>query len=97
MTYNDEQISQYLPTSVSLPLPRRWKRIANRWRLQTVAEAFIVEQHGPLRLQPGRMLLVPVVDEIGSVHGKKLLASSWLLLTEMGSKSHVSSTERFGN
>ena len=55
-----------------------------------MAEAFIVEQPGPLRLQPGRLLLIPIVDEFGSVHGKKLLA------TEMGSEPHVSGT-RFGN
>ena len=42
--------------------------IAHRRRLQPIAQALIVEQNRPRRLQPRRMILVPVVDEFGGVH-----------------------------
>ena len=44
--------------------------IAHRRRLQSIAQALIVQQHRPRRLQSRRMNLVPVVDEFGSVHGR---------------------------
>ena len=42
--------------------------IAYRGRLQPIAQALIIEQHGPRRQQARRIILVPVVDEVGSVH-----------------------------
>ena len=45
------------------------RRIANRRRLQPVTQSLIVQQHRPRRLQSRRMVLVPVVDEFGGVHG----------------------------
>ena len=46
------------------------RRIADRWRLQAIAETLIIEQHRPRRLQSRRIILIPVVDEFGSVHGQ---------------------------
>src|SRR5271166_5190394 len=46
------------------------RRIAHRWRLQPIAQTLIIQQHRTCRLQSRRMILVPVVDEIGSVHGR---------------------------
>src|SRR5450631_2528900 len=57
-------------------------RIAHRRRLQPIAQGLVVDQHRPWRLQARRVILVPVVDELGSVHGKELLAPS-------ASKTHV--------
>jgi hypothetical protein len=50
------------------------RRIAHRRRLQSVTQGLIVEQDRPRRLHPWGMVLVPVVDEVGGVHGKQLLA-----------------------
>src|ERR1700733_9202069 len=44
------------------------RRIAHRGRLQPIAEALIIQLNRSRRLQSRRMILVPVVDEFGSVH-----------------------------
>ena len=55
-------------------------RISYRRRLQPIAQTLVIDQNRPGRLQSRRVILVPVVNEIGSVHGKRLLAvGSWLL------------------
>jgi hypothetical protein len=52
----------------------RW--IAHGRRLQSIAKTFIIEQHRPRRLQSWRIILVPVVDEFGSIH-QYLVPSTW--------------------
>src|SRR5215472_16870137 len=46
----------------------RNRRIAHRRRLQPVAQALVVEQDRTGRLHSGRVVLVPVVDQVGGVH-----------------------------
>ena len=46
------------------------RRVAHGRRLQAIAQALIVQQNRPRRLQSRRMILVPVVDEFGGVHGQ---------------------------
>ena len=52
----------------------RDRRIAHRRRLQTVAQALVIEQHRPRWLQSRRKILVPVVDEVGGVHQKNAIS-----------------------
>src|SRR4051812_43705667 len=44
--------------------------IAHRRRLQPVSQALIVEQHWTGRLHSRRLVLVPVVNEVGGVHSR---------------------------
>ena len=51
--------------------------IADAGRLQTVAQALVIHQHRTRRLESRRVILVPVVDEVGGVHAEQLLAASF--------------------
>src|SRR5207244_7144358 len=52
------------------------RRIAHRWRLQPIPQAFIVQENGVRRAQRRRLNLVPIVDELRSLHAIRF-AGGW--------------------